>query len=304
MRDSRKWIFRSVVALVALLVCPPPGAEVGVVVNPETTTLQSGPYVAGIIENADPISAMVWTRLMASSGTRVLLNEDGLTHGDGRPSVTQNPISNLPIVTWGKNNGSGFDVVESHFENGAWTTPAIIASGVTATLDPEPTIVVDRQTGTVHVVYFCDDVSPRVMHLEATADLSSWAPAVQVSPIAEYALRPSAVVHQGTLRIAYEVHGSSVGSIPRQIAVATSDGLGGFSYESVTSTHFGEANRPQLHAGMGDTLWIDWIDGNNDLAWSEWNSSTSWGGVQLESFTDPGDRDFHARSRIKQLATQ
>lgn len=293
-----------IVVAVAILASPVAIAEVGVIVGHDATTVQSGPYVSGIIDTADPIGGMVWVRYSASSGTRVLLNENGFANGDGRPTTTRNPVSGSPIVTWGKNNGSGFDIVESHFENGAWTAPAVIAGNVTTSVDPEPYIVTDRQTGDVHLVYFANDTAPAVMHTQAASDLSSWTSPALASQVAEYALRPSAVIHQGTLTIAYEAHGSSVGSTPRQIVVATADGAGGFTHESVTATHFGDPNRPRLHVGLGDSLWLDWVDDNNDMAWSVWQPGSSWGAVQVEPFVDVGDRDYHARGRVKHLATQ
>jgi hypothetical protein len=293
-----------VVALIAAIAGPAAVAEVGVVVGSDGIIIDSGPFIVGIIDTNDPIGGMVWVPYSTTGGTRVLLNQDGYANGDGRPSLARNPVSDLPVVTWGKYTGTGYDIVESHFENGGWTTPAVIAAGVTVTLDPEPFVALDRQTGAVHIVYFTNDGAPSVMHVEAPADLSSWTTPALVSQVAEYGLRPSAVVHQGTLRVAYEVHGSSVGSIPRQIVVATSDGAGGFSHETVTSTHFGDPNRPQLHVGTGDTLWVDWVDDDDMMAWSEWHPASSWSAVQLESFADPGDRAFHVRSRIKRLATQ
>ena len=56
----------------------------------------------------------------------MVLNESGGSKR-GRSSLAWRsiPVTAVPIVTWGKNNGSGFDIVESHFENGAWTTPAV-----------------------------------------------------------------------------------------------------------------------------------------------------------------------------------
>ena len=292
------------VLLVALALTPVVvEAEVGAVYESGISIQVSGPYILSIIEDGDPVTA-AWTRHSPLLGSRQVLNQDGATNGDGLPSVVFNPISGLPIVAWGKNNGSGFDIVESHFENGAWTTPAIIVAGVATSIDPEPSIALDRQTGDVHIVYLTDDAAPKVMHTEATASLASWTTPVQVSEIGEKALRPSAVIHQGTLTVAYESHGSGVGSAPRQITIATSDGLGGFTHETIATTHNGNPNRPQLHTGMGTSLWIDWLDDPNDMAWAMWQPVMGWGFVQIEPFTDIEDRDYHARGRVKRLVTQ
>ena len=274
-------------------------AEVGVVTKQGTDIVVAGPYLMSIIEDSEPVG--MWARHAQTSSTRVVLNEAGAVNGDGRPAVDLG--SGVPIVTWGKNNGTGFDIVESHFENGAWTTPAIIAAAVTVSIDPEPSIVVDEQTGAVHIVYVVGDAAPQVMHREAPADLSSWTPPVLVSELGADALRPSAVRHQGTLIVAYEFHTSGVGYAPRQITVAISDGIGGFTHETIDTTHCAEPNRPQLHTA-GNSMWIDWIDGAGDMAWSTWDDVTGWGSAQIELFSDVEDRDYHVRGRVERLATQ
>jgi len=277
-------------------------AEVGISTNEGTSIVATGPYLMSIIDDPDPIG--IWMRQSQPSSTRAVLNESGGMNGDGRPSMAFDPGYGLPIVTWGKNNGSGFDIVESHFENGAWTTPAVVVAAVSTTIDPEPAIAIDKQTGAIHIAYLMSDTAPKVMHIKTPADLSSWTPPSLVSEVGENAVRPSAVIHQGTLTVAYESHVSGVGSTPRMITVATSDGLGGFTHETLTNSHGGSPNRPRLHTGIGSFLWIDWIDNANDMAWVRWNPTTGWGSVQIEPFTDIEDRDYHARGRVKRMATQ
>lgn len=284
-----------------LALCPAAvQAEVGVVHGTGTTIQFQGPYVLTIIEDGDPVTGIVWTRHSLAT-SRYVLNESGAANGDGNPAMVAHPSAG-PIVVWGKSNGSGFDLVESRFVNGAWTPPAVIASAVTTSMDPEPAIALDKQTGAVHVVYATDDTIPRVMHTQAPADFSSWTPGVQVSGVGEDSLRPTVVLHQGTLTVAYESHGSGVGTTPRQIVVATSDGAGGFDRETIATTHEGQPNRPQLHTGTGANLWIDWVDDANQLAWTTWQPGNGWGSIQIEPFTDAEDRDYHVRGRVKQLA--
>jgi hypothetical protein len=276
-------------------------AEVGLVTASDLT--QSGStYTLTIIEDGDPVTS-AWSRY-SLSGSRKVLNEDGATNGDGLPSILSDPASGLQVVTWGKNTGSGFDIVESHFENGNWTAPAVISAAVTSSIDPEPSIVLDEQTGTVHIVYIASDSAPQIMHTQAPTDLSSWTPPSLISEIGKDSMRPSAVMHQGVLKVAYEFHGSGVGITPRQIVVATSDGIGGFSYETITTSYGVEPNRPKLHVGGNTSMWIEWIDGTNDIAWSRWFSTSGWEAPQLEYFADGEDRDFDASGRVKKLATQ
>ncbi len=274
-------------------------AEVGLVYVSENPPRFEGPYLLTIIEDGNPIEG-AWARLSWSS-SRVVLNENGAVNGDGRPSVIFNPFSRLAVVTWGKSNGSGYDIVESHFENGTWTTPSIIVPDVTTSLDPEPSLALDLQTGALHIVYVTNDSAPQVMHVEAPSDLSGWTPPVLVSEIGAAVLRPSAVIHQGNLVVAYEYHAMGIGTTPRQITIATEIG-GGFSHETLETTHGSDPNRPKLHTAGGLTLWIDWIDGANDMAWSTWHNVTGWGPTQIEPYTDIEDRDFYARQRIERMA--
>lgn len=290
---------RTLLALAVVLVTPHASGEVAVVVEFDNTRV-FGPY--SIIDDADPIGGMVWTRQSVVSNSRILLNEDGAANGDGRPATTLNPVNRMPIATWGKKNGAAFDVVVSRFEAGAWTSPEIIAAGVTATLDPEPQMAIDQLSGDVHLVYFVNETIPSVFYTQAPPDLSSWTAPVQVSQFGEKALRPSAMVHQGVVWVAYESHGFAVGNTPRQIVVATSDGAGGFFYDVVSETHHADPNWPLIHRGKGGSPWLDWVDGATDMAWSTWQSSSGWGAIQIEPFAGVADREFHVRGRIRGLA--
>ena len=166
MKNSRSRLQRSVIALVFLLASPWAIAEIGVAVDLDNERV-FGPY--SIIDDADPINGLVWSRYSMPVPSRVVLNENGAANGDGRPTTTLNTTSGLPLVTWGKKNGGAFDIVVSRFEQGAWTSPLVLASAVTSLMDPEPQMVVDKQNGDVHVVYFVNDATPSVFHRQAPA---------------------------------------------------------------------------------------------------------------------------------------
>ena len=287
------WIF----LLVSLGVVLPLRAEVVIFAEPATGIVVQGPL--SIIEDPDPVPNY-WIGSSPAVSGRYVLNPQGATNGDGRPATGRTP-SGLPIVVWGKNNGNGFDLVYSVFDNGAWSAEATLAAAVSPDVDPEPAMAFDRMSGAVHVVYSTGGSAPSIFAIEAPSDLSSWTAPALVSQVAEIALRPSAVVHEGQLRVAYESHGSGVGSTPRQIVVAT-EISGSFNHQAVSSTHHGGANRPQLHTGVGDRLWLDWIDASGDVAWTVWSSGDVWSAVTLETYSDDADREFHVRRRVRQLA--
>lgn len=283
--------------LCALWLTPTTTAEVVILYDIDTGDILGGPV--SIIDDSDPIPSY-WVRYSPMLGNRKLLNEQGAANGDGRPSVSVHPLSGVPYVSWGQANGSGYDLVIASFENGDWTTPTILVPNVSPDLDPQPSLTTDPVSGELHLVYNGGGATPAVMHLSADATGANWSAPTQVSALASISLRPNAVVHGGVVKIAYESHGSGVGSTPRQIIVASADGAGGFTREVLSETHHAESNNPELHTGMGDLLWIEWIDDVDGLAWSEWSGTTGWSPITTEGFVDNADREFHARGRVKQ----
>ena len=280
----------SVVVLVTLVSCSV-WAEVGVATEgPQVKAI----YVNKIIvDDSDPVSS-VWIAQGGGPGRHVL-NEDGFLNGDGKPSVVYNPGPGLPIVAWAKYSSSGYDVVISSFSNGAWSSPVAVADSSADELDPF--LILNPADGLVHLLYWINDSSPRVMYTQALEDLSSWSSPVQVSDIGEAACRPTAVFHENSLSIIYESHGQELGSTPRQIVLATRNGPG-FATEVLASTSHPEPNWPEVHSN-GEQLWTDWIDGTWEMAWTCRLASGSWDSVQTEHFDSIEERDYQARGSIK-----
>jgi hypothetical protein len=232
----------------------------------------------------------------------VVLNSDGETNGDGRPSSILNRYNQLPIVAWAKSTPTGYDVVISHFDGGTWSAPEVLCSDATTTRDAEPYLTVNPADGSVHIVYWMDESSPRVMHRQAPADLSSWSDAVQVSSVGEIALRPAAVFHQGILQVVYEAHAGQIGGVPRYITLATDDG-GVFSHEVLATTSHDEPNRPRVHSA-GANLWVEWIDAEGEMTWMSRVLPDPWSGIDLELFYSTEERDFHVRREIQSVVLE
>lgn len=289
--------FSLLMLLVALLFAPLATAEVVIFAEAGSGDILGGPI--SIVDDSDPVPTY-WLRYSPSIGGRKLLNEQGAVNGDGRPAIAVHPLSGIPYVSWGQSNGSGYDLVIASYENGDWTTPTTLVPNVSPDLDPQPSLTIDAVSGDLHLVYSSGGSTPAVMYLSSDANASSWSTATQVSALAAISLRPSVVLHAGVLRVAYESHGSGVGSTPRQIIVASDDGAGGFTREVLSETHHADSNNPELHSGMGDTLWIEWIDDEEGLAWSSWSVTGGWSPIAVEGFANDADRDFHARGRVKQ----
>lgn len=272
-------------------------AEVGVSLSGDAASVNYY-EVKSIIDDPEPVG-IVWAAYNSTGPNRVILNPEGEANGDGEPSslATQ---AGFPAVVWSKNSPGGYDVVLSTFVGDAWTAPAVLAG--TAEDELDPVLVEDPSNGAVHLLYWVLDGSPRVMHRQAPADLSSWTAAVQVSQPGELAARPSAVFHEGELHVAYEVHDLGYGSTPRQIVLATWDGQV-FLSEMVAMTGHAEPNWAGVHSAEG-TLWIDWIDAPDEMMWARQTSPGVWDPVQCELFETTEERDYHVRAEIELLALQ
>lgn len=270
-------------------------AEVGVAKDGPVEHL----FEARIIEDSDPVGAS-WRPAPVPRPHRHLLNPDGEANDDGRPSLLYNSISGLPIVAWAKKTTTGFDVVVSLFDGGAWSIPEVLATDATVTEHGRPRLVLNPNDGSVHLLYWEDETAPRVMHRQAPPDLSSWSAPVQVSQPGEIAKRPAGVFHDGVLHVVYESHGPGHSGIPRLLVLATQNGST-FTTEVVETSNYHGPNWIQVHSRSGK-LWVDWIDGDNEMCWTRRSASSSWEPIQVEPFSGIEERDYHVRGKIGYLA--
>ncbi len=269
-------------------------AEVGGIIDPATGESDQVPVymTLGIGDDPDPIG---WVRYRPDSPSRKVLNDQGDVNGDGPPAILWNPVSRMPLVAWSRNSAGGYDVVISRLVGGAWSAPEVLAGSALDELDPQ--LAVDPATGDVHLFWWVDDTSPRVMHRQAPADLSSWTAPDQVSAPAEIALRPAAVVHGGDLYVSYEVHDWGYEQTPRQVVLSRLVD-GSYQPEVVAITHHAGAAFPRVrsHAGW---LWVEWVDAANEVAWTRRGAGGTWDPVETETFATPGERDYRVRPGIR-----
>jgi hypothetical protein len=269
-------------------------AEVAVLDAPQQSQLRR-PIILGIITDEPDPTALVWEPT-TSSPSHIVLNPEGAANGDGKPSLVRNHVTHVTAVVWSKNSPTGYDVVISRFEDDSWTAPEPLAATPADELDPY--LAIDPADGTFHLVYWIDDTPPRVMHRQAPADLSSWSAPVQVSQVGESACNPSAVTHDGLLRVVYEAHDLGVGLTPRQIVMATATG-GGFVHEACATTWHSGRNAPEVHSA-GGVLWVDWLDATDEIGWTRQHPQTgAWETVRTEIFTTIEERDYLVRGGIR-----
>jgi hypothetical protein len=159
----------------------------------------------------------------------------------------------------------------------------------------DPVLLADPETGQLWVIYWIADVAPRVVLRTAAADGLTWSTPVPVSAPGDVARRPHAVLHEGQLQVVYESIGGGFPSTPRQMTAARSDGPT-FVWSTIDQTYFSEESWPQVHSKRG-RLWVDWIDADGELAWSE-HQPAGWTPVSIEPYVDSFDLEFHARGRV------
>lgn len=249
--------------------------------DPRTITI-----VRSIIDDGDPF---VWNTLGSPHPGLHVLNADGATLGDGRPSILHE-LGGDPIVVWERSG----DIVLSRFADGAWTPPATVVSGPDVESDP---VIVRDGAGLYHVVYAVDGAEPSI-HTRSSTDLTTWSVAERLSPVGIAATRPSATIHEGLLRVGYELHIAGLGAAPREIELATVDPVAGISRELVTTTWELDPVHLSLRCGAG-RLWIEWREGLYDLVWSRLEVGGGWSSPSVEPSASVAERDYDAPGRIR-----
>jgi hypothetical protein len=252
-------------------------------------------YIVSLIDDPDPVPS--WQPITPESSVRVVLNPEGSIRGDGAPRIIDHPTTGVPMVVWSRNTNPGFDVVISRFVDGAWSQPQVLAGSADAELDPA--IAIDPSDGSVHVVYWVLKQPPlsssRVMHIQSTADLSSWSSPVEVSQVGELAAHPFAAFHGGQLHVVYQ---SAFGDgPPYYVLLATRTG-GTWAGSVLLGTSQVDGAQPEIHS-QGSELWAEWIDAVGSMAWVERAPDNLWGAPQSEGYTTSEDRDYFARGRIR-----
>ena len=248
----------------------------------------------------DPEPVGVWDQYHPTGGSHIVLNPDGAANGDGNPSLIMSSAPGFPMAAWAKHTPQGYDIVISRFDGGAWTEPQVVAGTPANELDPF--LVRDPGDGSIHVVYWVHDATPRVLHRQAPADLSSWCEGDEVSHPGDIACRPSAAFHGGVLRVAYELHDLGLESTPRQIVLATRDGST-FLSEILATTQYAGPNWPIVHSAAGK-LWVDWIDTACEMSWRLATPAGGFTPVENQCYQSAEERDFHVRGLIRKLALE
>ena len=278
-------------------------AEVGVDLDNQSG-VSHATRLGSIVDDPDPVPELAPVhKIVMFGGSQAIVNPGGYENGDGYPSVVYDTASRLPIVAWARKSATGFDVVVSCFRNRAWSKPQVVAGSPDDELGPD---LVVGPNGQVHLFYWVSGVSPRVMHSQAPADLSSWSEPVQVSSQGELTSQPAGAYHRGDLYVAYEAHDFGFGEAPQRIVLARLQG-NGFRSENVALTNNPGEARPEVHSERG-RLWVEWLDASATppgiLAWRRLGPRGLWEPIESVPFDTREDRDSRARRVIRSLVVR
>jgi len=115
-----------------------------------------------------------------SDGTKVSAYVSGTLDAAIERDVTLevDPVSEEPVIAWSRNDGTGFDLFMSRFENGAWRLPVLVFRG--GGDDVESQVRIDRRL--VHIVWQHQDGSFLVLYRQSF-DRGSLAPVYGPEPL-------------------------------------------------------------------------------------------------------------------------
>ena len=269
----------------ALLLSHPTLASAEVSTDPREpvyfSTLQ-----AGSNDGPDPIDPLGWQSFRQIAPAQIL-NSTGDLRGDGRPDIAWCSPSGWPVVVWAWNLGVDHDVAFSEWTGTEWSAVTYLTSTSSDDLDPRVFVEAD---GTIDVVWWTAGAPDAVYLATRAAGSSTWSAPVLVSDAAESARRPSVVVSDGVLRVAYERDSSQTG-MAQDVVVRKRQLDGSFVTEIVARTARIERLDAMLHAEQGK-LWVDWKQADDQIGYcravaSLWDapstapwSDASWIGVE------------------------
>ncbi len=160
-----------------------------------------------------------------SSAQRILLNESGALRADGVPSLAVHPLTGLPWAVWSFNENGDYELAVSYFDGYDWSSPILLGSAPNGADDLQPQM------------QFSPDGRPLITWWRMSPDGSSqsvwfttrqsgtWMPPVQLSSAREKARRPSLLLDDDALIVAYETdHGVRIRRFPAEAPM-----VGGFS---------------------------------------------------------------------------
>ncbi len=230
----------------------------------------------------------------------LVLNPSGDDNGDGPAAWAIDPATGNPVVAWAWWDGSDHEIVLSRWTGTGWSEREQLTDNALDDVDPALTVAPD---GTVRLTWWRSENGHRTVWYR---DLSREdGTAEEVTPLPRAGSRPGVARWNGDVKVAFQREESGT----RYVRVATRSA--GWAEDAVAATPYagpaGDGDIDvRIHALAGH-LWVDWIDAEGRLAWSEWNGATgSWEDPRYEDYswdgatgeTEPVARE-RARARVR-----
>ena len=277
--------------LVALaLCCMPASAEVSVgshAPHPSFLATSGG-------EHPDPFPG--WRPVRQNADASLMLNSSGDDNGDGPAAFAIDPATGNPVVTWAWWDGSDYEIVLSRWTGSEWSAREQLTDNALDDEDPAITVTAD---GGIRVTWWRTENGHRTVWYRDLA--LEEASAEEVTPLPRAGSRPGVANWEGDVKVAFQHEESGV----REVRVATRST--GWTDELVASTAYagpaGDGDIDvRIHALAGH-LWVDWVDADGQLAWSEWDAvAGTWSTPAHEAYTwdaAAGESEPVARERAR-----
>lgn len=222
-----------------------------------------------------------WDQLRSEVAAPDLLNADGDLEGDSWPEMLVNPDSDLPDVVW-SSGGDNREIMMSWHDGDAWQSAVNLSNS--AGNDELPALAADEH-GNRFVVWTRSRTSRDLVLFTALAgDDHSQTSVFELSERHDSARR--AILGIDSIGDVYAVYEEAHNgndpvmylAIDRIEVDRDEDGYLSHSGESpidiarsvtiTTAAETGAALHPQVHV-EGDHLWVDWIDSEGQLGWTE-----------------------------------
>jgi len=257
---------------------------------------QAGPAFLAIGSGEGGVPVPTWAVIRQDVDPSLVLNASGDDNGDGPAAWAIDPATGNPVVAWAWWDGSDHEIVLSRWNGSEWTSWDHLTDNDLDDVDPAITVADD---GTVRLTWWRTENGHRTVWFR---DLSLRdGSAEEVTPLPRAGSRPGIAPWNGDIKVAFQREEAGV----RDVRVATRST--GWSDELVASTGYagpaGDGDIDvEIHALAGH-LWVDWIDAEGQLAWSEWDGSEgAWGPVRHEPYSwggDTGESEPVARDRAR-----
>lgn len=224
-----------------------------------------------------------------------ILNAGGAENGDGMPSFDVDPLSGYPAVTWAWFDGHDFEIVVARWTGDGWGPWESITNNDVDDLGPA---VAFDESGAMRITWWrLGSHSGEVWFAEKPVR-GEGASEELVTDVANggHGGTVASTASRGDI-VAYQRNGSAM----REIVVSRRDR--DWDRTVIAATSYagprGDGDLDVTAHARGELIWIDWVDGEGEVAYSTYqHDSDTWSSPLRESYSwDPedGGREYWER---------